>query len=175
MFKRKPKAFKMGQKNLIIVRHGKSSWDYSNVDDIDRPLKERGINDAHLMASRIKGEINDIDLILSSSADRALHTANIFARELKVPSFKIRILEDIYFADESELLQMVKSINNEINTVLLFGHNPTFTIFANYFVKSPLDNLPTSGVVLLSFDIEEWKDLDKSKVISRKVDYPKNK
>ena len=61
-------------KTLYIVRHAKSSWEYESIKDIDRPLKKRGINDAHLMSNLLVKKINRPDLLLSSSANRALHT-----------------------------------------------------------------------------------------------------
>ena len=65
-------------KTLYIVRHAKSSWKYEGVDDIDRPLKERGIKDAHFLSKHLSKKIKRPDVFLSSSANRALHTAVIF-------------------------------------------------------------------------------------------------
>jgi len=65
-------------KTLYIVRHAKSSWDYEGIEDIDRPLKKRGIHDAHLVSKFLAAKINKPDVFISSSANRALHTAVIF-------------------------------------------------------------------------------------------------
>ena len=68
-------------KTLILVRHGKSSWEYS-VDDKDRPLKERGVNDGHLISEEFKSQnASTIDAAFSSPANRALHTGMIFLTE----------------------------------------------------------------------------------------------
>lgn len=69
-------------KTLYIVRHAKSSWEYSGIEDIDRPLKKRGIKDAHLMSKFLTKKIEKPDAFITSSANRALHTAVIFLRKL---------------------------------------------------------------------------------------------
>jgi len=79
-------------KNLILVRHGKSSWEYS-VSDKDRPLLERGISDAKLVANKFHENSFEIDAIFSSPANRALHTAMIFCRQMYLPFEKFRVSE----------------------------------------------------------------------------------
>ena len=74
-------------KTLYIVRHAKSSWEYSGIEDIDRPLKKRGIKDSHLMSKILSKEIDRPDVFVSSSANRALHTAVIFCHDHGINSF----------------------------------------------------------------------------------------
>ena len=78
-------------KRLILVRHGKSSWDYDVPDD-ERPLKERAFNDADTVISAVKDQIKEPFTIWSSYAKRALTTAKIFQEKLDVPaaSFEIK-------------------------------------------------------------------------------------
>ncbi len=83
-------------KELYIVRHGKSTQDYGNVSDIDRPLKERGVNDGYAMAKRLLSKNKIPELILTSPAVRALHSATIFARTFNSPFEKIVLNKDIY-------------------------------------------------------------------------------
>ena len=78
-------------KTLYIVRHAKSSWDYEGIEDIDRPLKKRGIHDAHLVSKFLAAKINKPDVFISSSANRALHTAVIFCDNLKYHRRRIPI------------------------------------------------------------------------------------
>ena len=78
-------------KTLYIVRHAKSSWEYDGIEDIDRPLKKRGINDAYLMSKVLNEEINRPDVFLSSSANRALHTSVIFCNRFKYPLSNLKI------------------------------------------------------------------------------------
>jgi phosphohistidine phosphatase len=85
----------MSIKTLVITRHGKSSWDYESVDDIDRPLKESGIRNAYLVAETLRKKKVNFDVIYSSPANRAIHTASIFARVLRVPFQKLQITEEL--------------------------------------------------------------------------------
>ncbi|MBT8185785.1 MAG: histidine phosphatase family protein, partial [Eudoraea sp.] len=82
-------------KELILVRHGKSSWEYS-VDDKDRPLLERGINDGHLVAKAFKAASVNIDAVYSSPANRALHTCMILVRVLGFPLANCTITNALY-------------------------------------------------------------------------------
>lgn len=145
-------------KQLVLVRHGKSSWEYS-VSDKDRPLLERGINDGILVSSYAKKEKIEIDALFSSPANRALHTCMIFVRQLGFPLSKVQISDSLYDFSGDEILHFVKNLDNKLTTVVIFGHNPAFTQIANSLGNSYIDNVPTSGLVQLQFDIQNWNDL----------------
>jgi len=78
-------------KTLYIVRHAKSSWEYQGVEDIDRPLKKRGIKDAYLMSKFLSKRINKPDVFISSVANRALHTSVIFCQNFNYPLSNLKI------------------------------------------------------------------------------------
>jgi phosphohistidine phosphatase len=160
-------------KQLFIVRHGKSSWEYENVDDIDRPLKVRGINDSYAMAKRLESRNKHPQLIISSPANRALHTSTIFARVLKYPLYNLRLNEVIYNGDEDEILQLIKETDDSVSSLMIFGHNPVFTDLSNLFLKDELDKLPTAGIASLNFKTDKWKDISPENVSTELVDYPK--
>ena len=160
-------------KELFIVRHGKSSWDIESISDIDRPLKERGINDAYTIADRLVKQNKIPDKIISSPANRALHSATIFARVFDYPYYEIQINEKIYHAETNQMLDIIKDIPREIDSLMLFGHNPTFTDLANYFVGNEIENIPTTGIVDILFEINSWSDVEKIKVKEWFLDYPK--
>jgi len=161
-------------KTLYIVRHGKSSWDYEKVRDFDRPLKERGIHDAYDMARRFKDLGRKPELIISSPAARALHTAIIFMRTLGVSDTDFRLAGDIYDARISDVRDVIYSVEDEIDSVMIFGHNPAFTELANELGSQRIDNVPTCGVVILDFKTEKWTRLDKHQIAYQYFDYPKN-
>jgi len=102
-------------KTLLIVRHAKSSWEYP-VDDKDRPLKLRGIKDAHLVANYVSDKIDTPNVIYSSIANRALHTCAIFTRCLEYPFTKISIKESMYDFGGSGLLATIKSCDDAVDT-----------------------------------------------------------
>jgi phosphohistidine phosphatase len=161
------------QKILHIVRHGKSSWDLSNIADIDRPLKLRGIENAYDMARRIKLRYPAPDMLYSSPAIRALHTATIFVRVLQVSFEHLQIVPGIYMGGEKNLNDMVKSLDNSISSVMIFGHNPDSTYFANELSSSYIDNIPTTGIVSISFNTDNWSQIGKATKDNEYFDYPK--
>lgn len=142
-------------KTLILVRHGKSSWEYS-VGDKDRPLLERGINDALLVADRFNDQDVQIDAVYSSLANRALHTSMIFIRQFYFPLDKFQVVNELYDFSGEGVTEFIKNLNNELNTVMIFGHNHAFTYIANSLGNTYIENVPTSGLVQLEFDVNEW-------------------
>lgn len=145
-------------KELILVRHGKSSWEYS-VSDKDRPLLERGINDGLLVSSSTKTKDIKIEAVFSSPANRALHTCMIFVRQLGFPLNKVEITDELYDFSGDEVLEFVENLDNSLDSVMIFGHNHAFTHIANSLGNTYIENVPTSGLVQLRFDKESWKDL----------------
>lgn len=146
-------------KTLYITRHAKSSWENESLSDHQRPLIPKGIKRTQLVADYLLEKNGNIDLILSSSAVRALETAKLFAQKLNYPQENIRIEENIYHASLDSLSELLYSVSNKVKSVMLVGHNPTFTYFANYFLDQKLDWLPTSGIVCVEFDTEQWENL----------------
>jgi len=160
-------------KQLHITRHGKSSWDYEDISDIDRPLNNRGINNSYMMAKRLLDKEMMPDLLISSPATRALSTAVIFMRVMNLPSGTLQINELIYMGYVDELIEIILSLDNKYSNVMLFGHNPSFTVLANRFLTESVDNIPTAGIVSMSFEINNWKDIQEAVPELEIFDYPK--
>lgn len=150
-------------KTLIIVRHGKSSWAYPDLEDFYRPLKPRGINDAFAIGEELLEKDVFPDLILSSPAIRAMNTAIIIARKLDFPLQRIRANEGIYEASTYELLKLISNVEDNIETLMVFGHNPGFTSLINQLQEESLYNLPTSGVFAIELPINTWAEVTKTK------------
>ncbi|WP_149276383.1 SixA phosphatase family protein [Pareuzebyella sediminis] len=152
-------------KTLILVRHGKSSWE-DNVSDKDRPLKERGVNDALLVSAKLRNKNLNIDAVFSSPANRALHTCMIFLRQLEFPFSGLEIVENLYdFSGESDL-NFIKSLDDSLNVVMVFGHNHAFTQLANSLGNIYIENVPTSGVVHLKFDVDQWEAIEEGTTVA---------
>ncbi|KOS05018.1 phosphohistidine phosphatase [Flavobacterium akiainvivens] len=149
-------------KNLILIRHAKSSWDAPLIDK-DRPLSKRGINDAHLVADNVEGSLPQQYIVWSSTAQRAKNTAYIFAENLSIPVETIVFKDDLYTFDEKKLEKIIKSCDDQFDNLILFGHNDAITNFVNTFGNRDIDNVPTSGVVSLHFDQDNWKDIRKGR------------
>ena len=150
---------------LYIVRHAKSSWDYENVADVDRPLKVKGIKSAYEIARNIKVTNNLPDLIISSPANRALHTAMILARIFDTPAGQVQIDNGFYESSFNYCLERITGTDDAISTLMVIGHNPDFTDLVNQFLKEPLSDLPTAGTVKLEFECDSWKKIDKKNLV----------
>jgi phosphohistidine phosphatase len=160
---------------LTLVRHAKSDWSLPDQNDWDRPLNKRGQRDAPEMARRLRSRRLKPELILSSPAVRALTTASVMARELKVPPARVVQDERLYLAAPTDLLAVVRELGGEAKHVMVFGHNPGLTEFANRLSAGEhIDNLPTSGTFTAQFHIPAWADLEWGSGQDVEFDYPKN-
>jgi phosphohistidine phosphatase len=160
-------------KTLFLIRHAKSSWADMGARDIDRVLNDRGHKDAPEMASFLHQKGVLPDLIVSSPAKRAMMTATYFANELDIVLPDIDIENDIYEADEATLRHIIRGLPDTANTILLFGHNPTFTYFANQYSKDFIDNIATCGIVQYNMNALNWADFHETTVEVVGYFYPK--
>jgi phosphohistidine phosphatase len=158
-------------KNLILIRHAKSSWDTPQIDK-ERSLASRGINDAHLISLQIKNKIPAKNLIWSRTAKRASDTAIIFAQNLSWSIESIIFSDELYTFDGLVLEKFIKSCSNSYENVILFGHNEAITEFVNKFGDIFIANVPTSGFVSIQFDTEDWLSIKKGK--TTKTLFPKD-
>ena len=146
-------------KTLVIIRHGKSSWKYPELKDHHRPLKQRGVNNAFSVAAELIKLGVKPDLFLSSPAVRALDTAIILATNMAYPLNKIQTENTIYEASVHELLDVLADVDNQYETVFLFGHNPGFTSLVNRLQGESIINLPTCGTVGIELPFDDWKQI----------------
>ncbi len=146
-------------KELFLIRHAKSSWDYPDLRDIERPLGARGKRDAPFMAEIMREKGLVPDGLVSSTARRAQDTALYFGKAFDRPSWNIELVEAIYEAFPDDLQGVVDGLNPEWDRVYLFGHNPGFTVYANRFAEGfRFDNVPTCGIVQIRGEVDEWPD-----------------
>ena len=157
-------------KNLILVRHAKSSWEVP-MQDKNRVLMPQGIADAHLVSFLAKDFIPKTYSIWASTAKRATNTALIFAQNFGYPLESIVYKDDLYTFDENKLEKIIKSCSNLLDNVIVFGHNSAITNFVNKFGGIFIDNVSTSGFVSLEFDTNDWTTIEKGKI--NKIIFPK--
>lgn len=142
---------------LTLVRHAKSSRDYPELSDFERPLHTRGRKDAPLVAARLRKADIKPDLLISSPATRAITTARLFAEELNLHQNEIALNPHIYEASAWTLLHIVRTLHPDHSDVMLFGHNPGLSNFAHDLVnKCEFDELPTCGVVRIELPAKVW-------------------
>lgn len=160
-------------KTLYLVRHAKSSWETPGNEDHERPIRDKGVK----RTQKIIGFLNEHNIkpgiIVSSHALRALQTARILASGLNYPQEDILVDKKLYIDDSENIMDVVAGLPDKENKAMLVGHNPCMTEFANEFLDDEIDNLPTSGVVSISFETSKWNEIS---LAEKKVDfviYPK--
>jgi phosphohistidine phosphatase len=161
-------------KRLTLIRHAKSSWAEPNASDFDRELNQRGADNAPEMGRRLQARGCRPDAIVSSPARRAMTTATIFAGEIDFAEENITTDRRIYEASVGDLVAVSRGLDDAWNHVVLFGHNPGFTYFANLLADAEIQNIPTCGVVDIECDIASWSELKEGCGRLREFDFPKN-
>lgn len=149
-------------KTLYIVRHAKSSWDFPDLPDIDRPVIERGIFKTKKIVAELNNMNISLDLMISSHAKRANDTAKIIAAGINYSVEKIMVSKNIYQVDRDEIFKLIFGLNDNLDSLMIVGHNPTMTQFVNLFLEEKIDLLPTSGVVSISFETGNWLGIIKA-------------
>ena len=152
-------------KKLIIVRHSKSTWN-EGVSDHDRSLKKKGIEDAKIVSEHFKQLKIHPDQVISSTAKRAKLTAEIFSKNLKIDTNSIHFEKNIYDFTGDELIETIKSTKDHVETLMVFGHNYAITNFVNNFGDRFIENVPTSGLVVIEFHVDYWKYIYKGQTIN---------
>jgi phosphohistidine phosphatase len=170
-------------RSLYFCRHAKSDWSDGDLADHDRPLNARGERNAPLMARLFRERNEMLDLLVSSTAVRAITTARVFARELGAAerdSFdpaapRPQLVQEarIYEADVHELLRVVNALPDAAASVMLFGHNPGFTHMVEFFSSELIGNLPTCGMVRIDMPISSWREASQDMGAMVWMDYPK--
>ena len=160
-------------KTLYLVRHAKSSWKFEELADHDRPLNKRGRKAAPKMGKLLNELHIKPDLIVSSPAVRAITTATLFAKELAYNQEKIGVIDDIYGAGRDELLQIIRKTPDQINSLMLVGHNNTLTDLGNYLSPKSVANIPTAGVMALEFKANSWSEISQESSRFVFFEYPK--
>src|SRR5688500_10264007 len=161
-------------KTLFLVRHAKSSRDDTKLPDKDRPLNDRGKRDASKMGKRLAKHDVKPELILSSPAMRALATAEIMARELDYKRKKIVVDNRLYPGDVDKMLTIIQKLDDALQRVMLFGHNPALTELAHR-LSSDIVHMPTCAVAKFKFRSKSWSSVGKSKLARVALDYPRKR
>lgn len=158
-------------KRLILVRHGKSSWEH-NLEDEQRPLKKRGYRDGELVSTAFQEFLEHPLVIWTSPAVRALETAKIFKEKLKIKDENFFIKPSLYTFSSRDLFSQIQHCDPEIEQLMVFGHNPAMTVLVNDLGDKTFDSIPTTGLTVIDFKTNSWKDLKDGKTILNL--FPKN-
>lgn len=148
-------------KQIVVVRHAKSSWADPGQNDFDRPLNERGKKDAPAMGQCIVKAGVKIDAFVSSPAKRAHQTCKAFAEVYGRKEEEIVFVKNLYHAPAHVYYETLGDLDDAYKSVAIFGHNPGITDFVNTLCKGVhTDNMPTCAVFALKADVKSWKDFE---------------
>lgn len=144
-------------KTLLILRHAKSSWDNARLIDHDRPLNNRGKADAPRMGRLLRDEGLTPDLIISSSAKRALATAEAAALAADYED-ELKVTRDFYHASPEDYLAVLRQLDDAYERVLIVGHNPGMEELVELLTGS-WERLPTAALAQVQLPIAHWREL----------------
>ena len=158
-------------KILRLVRHAKSSWKY-DLQDVERPLKSRGVQDSDRVANHLLGAEFTPNLILCSPAKRTVKTAEIFIGRLELKNVRFRLEPELYDFSGENLVKTIKNVDDSIHDLLIFGHNYALTNFVNTFGSIEIENMVTSGYVEISFNESSWRNINNG--TTQRIVFPKD-
>ena len=144
-------------KTLLILRRGKSSWDHPSLADHDRPLKKRGKRDSLRMGDLAREEGLFPDLILSSTANRARSTAKLFAEANEFDG-EIILTRDLYHADASDFIDVLRGLSSSVDCAMVVGHNPGMEYLLD-LLTGESEWMPTAALAHVELPIDDWNDL----------------
>lgn len=144
-------------KKLFLMRHAKSSWEYSEIADHDRPLTEKGILDAYKVANYLVSHQIKPDLIISSSAVRTISTAKIIIEITNCDFNILKIEPKIYESNAKSIFSVIRRINLNVNVLMVIGHEPSLNEFCTQLLKIDFLKIPTSGLVSIETKSSNWK------------------
>jgi phosphohistidine phosphatase len=166
-------------RQLLILRHAKSSWDSGAASDFERPLGERGERDAPRMGEWLNGQELKPDHIISSPAERARQTILAVCEQLGVDKQEIHWDERIYGGSTGDLLQVLAEVPDTAETVMLVGHNPGLENLVLYLcgesVVIPANGklLPTAALARMELTAQ-WQQLQAGNARKLSVVRPKD-
>ena len=156
-------------KQVIIIRHAKSSWSDFSLSDFERPLDTRGLRDAPMMAERLKNLGYLPQKLCSSNAVRAKETAQYFST---LNSLSLDLYPDLYHGQPDDYIDVMSGLDDSITCAAFFGHNPGITYVANLIKPGCTDNIPTCGIIIATFPSEKWADANWKKMTLVELMYP---
>ena len=161
-------------KTLLVVRHAKSSWANPGQKDFDRPLNERGKNDAPKMAEILLAEGVKIDAFVSSPANRAKQTCEAFVTTYDRKKDEIIFVDKLYHAPAHVYYEAISEGKNKYDRIAIFGHNPGITDFVNSLhAQDHSVEMPTCAIFAVKADVEKWENFEGAKKKFLFYKYPK--
>jgi phosphohistidine phosphatase len=147
-------------KNLFLVRHAQAVENTGRATDLYRNLTPLGFRNATKIGRKIFEMDIQPDMIFSSHSERTRSTAELIAEQIKFDAQKIEFTEELYEASARTLFAFIKNFNDEWNHVLIIGHNPSITYFAEYITHQSIGVVSPAGLVYIQFEVDQWNLID---------------
>lgn len=147
------------KKTLILVRHATAEDQNFRIKDFDRNLNSKGLSESLAMGKWLVQEGVKPDIFVSSPASRAYKTAEIIAGQYKLPIDAIQTKEGIYDGGPRAYLQAVNAVSEEYATLILFGHNPDITYFAEYLSGDSIGSMKKGSAAFIEFKDQKWEEI----------------
>lgn len=161
-------------KELLVVRHGKSSWDDPQLADRDRPLQKRGREAAPDMGQRLAARASVPERIVTSDAKRALETAELLAEGAGLREDAVVVEPQLYTGDAADVRTAIRRIGDAVARAAVVGHNPALHEFLHTVSDLRLGKYPTAAVAHLRFPVEQWREIGAGAAEVVDYDYPKS-
>ena len=150
-------------KSVFIIRHAKSSWDEPDLPDVVRPLSNRGKKASKIIGQYLAKLHEKPDLMISSPASRAYHTATNVAQILGYRLKSIAVQPEIYFEGEQGVLNVLRNLEDKYENIFIFGHEPTCSDITETLCGQVISKFATASIAKIDLNIDKWKDIYQSK------------
>lgn len=159
-------------KYLTLVRHAKSSWKDPDLSDFQRPLNKRGQRDLPNLCERLAGFKLYPDRLIYSPAKRTRMTAEGIIHKLSLATDSFLSCPPVYEASAAELLNLISLQANNIQHLMLVGHNPGLQDLGKLLTGEAIPHFPTSAVLHLQLTIDDWQAIGSATARCQLLDYP---
>lgn len=161
-------------RTVVLIRHAKSSWDDPSLSDFDRPLNDRGHEDAPVMGKQLALQALHFDRIICSPSQRTTQTIGYIAGKIGFPDDRIEWDSTLYHSSVNTMLRILSELPDSVHTIALVGHNPSMTDLANYLqMDTVIENMPTCGIVSIDFRLKNWEQIGRYSGTLNTYIYPK--
>jgi phosphohistidine phosphatase len=148
-------------KTLYLMRHAKAASPDMRLGDFNRPLNQRGLQDAPEMGRRLQKRGARPELILCSPAQRTRQTAELLMKEFGGTMGGVQFDDRIYEADPATLLNLIRALPNTCASAMVIGHNPSIGHLAHQFSETGIERMPTCAIATIELSSSSWKDMGK--------------
>ena len=160
-------------KQLILIRHADSDQ-HIGLSDFERPLNLKGELSAELMGKKLLNNKLVFDRIFCSSAKRALSTAKIIGEAIGYPEQRFVISSSLYTFDDDALFRFIEELDDQLDSVVIVGHNPAMTLLLNDLTQASINNLPPCAAAQIELAINDWIDIQPGCGKLRHLELPAN-